>query len=445
MSGSRDWARSNAAAAVFLVVYAATLLALLPHFTLWLDEILTLIAAGKPDVPAVIGHLRSAAGGTPLAFLVPHWSMQALGNSPFAGRLPSALASIAACAGVWLLALRSGMRWPLAALAVFAMCPLQFRYAMEARPYALALCLSIWTTVIIVRPWSRWLAVAYVAIVVASGLTLAYALFVPAGHFLWQLTVRGERRKLFLIALAGSLAAGILGPWYLYFREDWARELAAERIAGWDWRSGLVFLREITGAGYAGTLLAAVGVGWGVRRAGSQSMWIWWGLTPLLLVPFANLAFGYFFAVRQMIYALAPLALLFVLGTESARRGAVLLFALLAAFFYEDVRWVVKPREDWTAAAQAAASALQAAAARNDACIFFVPGDAEVYYGYSHPGLLADKCAQPTANGSVVLAVSPYDPDGRYQEARDALVASGHAQRSEAGFNGPRVELWDVR
>lgn len=426
-------------AIAFLTAYGIAILAFLPRLSLWLDEILTLVASGKPDTAQLIEHLRTTAGGTPLAFLVPHWSMQLLGDGAFAGRLPSALASIAACIGIYVLARRYGFRWPLAVLVLFALCPLQFRYAMEARPYALAFCLTVWATVAITRPLTRWTAVAYAALVISSGLTLAYALFVPLAHFI---ALRAERRKLLLIAASGLATLSALVPWYLYFREDWVRELAHERVAPWDWRTPLVFLREITGAGYIGTALAAIGVVQGMRRTGASLLW-WWLLVPIVLIPPANIAFHYFFAVRQMIYVLAPLALLFVFGIEHwGRRGCLLLAALLAAFVFEDVKWVTKPREDWAAAAERAAT-VQAS------CIAFVPLDAEIFYGYMRPELVSRQCplGPPADRGPVVLAISPaqYDPDNAYTAVREALIAQGYAQQSSDDFTGPRVELWRAR
>lgn len=424
----------------FIAAYAAAVLTLLPSLSLWLDEILTLIGAQKPDVRSMLLHLRTVAGGTPLSFLVQHWSMQLLDPSPFSGRLPSALASIAACAGLWLIARRSNLRWPIIAVAVFALYPLQFRYALEARPYALALCLSVWATVLITMPWSRWRAVAYAALVIASGATLAYALFVPAAHFLWLGYTRSDWRKLVLIISVAALTSAALLPWYLYFREDWTRELANEKIADPSWRWMLVFAREITGAGYLGTLLLGAGAWVGIRTTGSRQLWVWWALVPILLVPAANLVFGYFFAVRHMLYVVAPLALLFAMGVEAiGRRGHVLLALLLCVFLYADVRWFLRPREDWQAAAANASNALS-----QGGCVVFTPLDADIFFSYMDPSLHDRQCplGPPADGGQVVVAVSPYDAFGAYEAVREALAGQGYTQQSRADFDGPRVETY---
>ena len=131
-----------------VLAYAACLAWLLPRLPLSLDEILDLIALRSHGWRELMVNIGRNAGGTPLSYLARlpliHW----FGESRFAARFPSALFSVAACCGVFLLARRLGLRWPLLAALVFATFPLQFRYALEARAYSQALCLSVWSTVL---------------------------------------------------------------------------------------------------------------------------------------------------------------------------------------------------------------------------------------------------------------------------------------------------------
>lgn len=419
---------------LFLAAYAAALALLLPRLPLWLDEILTLAGARQPDLGALLEYLRTVPGGTLLAFLAPQAALRLLGGWAVSARAVSALASVAACAGVLALARRLQLRWPLAAVAVFALCPLQFRYALEARPYALALCLSVWSTVIVLqlaeRPRWRGAAVAYALLTVAAGYTLAYALFVPAAHLAWLMLARNRGAALAVTASLG-VAGLALAPWYLHFRADWQAITAAN--APWDWGAIDVFLKELTGAGYWGTALLACGAFFGAKRTGWRSPWLWWAVVPVPLVWIANAVFNYFFAVRQMIYILAPLALLFALGAESLRtKGRALLALFLAASLYEDVNWFRKPRENWAAAARSIPE---------QGCIMFVPADARLLYTFFRPELAAQVCAAADS-APVVLAASPYDPGGEREDAERALASRGLVRASTQSFHGPQVQVW---
>ncbi len=430
---------TRARPAAALAAYAVVLAVLLPRLSLWLDEILTLAGARQPDLASLMEYLKTVPGGTPLAFLPPHAAIAVLGYSVFAARVTSAVASVAACAGVLVLARRLGLRFPLAAVAVFALCPLQFRYALEARPYALALCLTVWSTVVFFelldRPRSVARILLYMLLTAAAGFTLAYALFVPLAHLAWLAVTRGSRMAAVVCAASLGVTAAALLPWYLHFRADWLLVNQQQQIAAWNWGAVQVFVKELTGAGYLGTALIAAGAVLGLRRTGVRSPWLYYAAVPILLVPVANTVFGYFFAVRQMIYVLAPLALLFVAGTESLRtRGWALLALFLVASVYEDVNWFHKPREDWQAAAQAIPA---------EGCVQFVPKDAELMYTYFRPELAGRKCSGGEAE--VVLAISPYDPAGARASAEAAEQARGLSRQSEQTFHGPEVQMWSRR
>src|SRR5580658_4171464 len=149
----------------WLAAYAVCLILLLTRLSLWLDEILDLMGARIQSFPELISYVRSNAGAVPLGYLAQAAAIRAFGLSAFSGRLPSALASLAGCAGVYFLARRTAVRRPLLAAVAFAICPIQFRYALEARDYALALALSIYATLLFSflrgRPRSIGLQILY--------------------------------------------------------------------------------------------------------------------------------------------------------------------------------------------------------------------------------------------------------------------------------------------
>jgi hypothetical protein len=156
-----------------------------------------------------------------------------------------------------------------------------------------------------------------------------------------------------------------------------------------------------------------------------------------LLAPLADIVFSYFFAVRQVIFILAPLALLFAVGAESlGKAGKGLLVVFLAAALYEDFNWMTRPRENWQAAASVVSRAIE-----DGGCVVFVPNDAFRLYTYFEPELLSRQCGTDES-GQVILAISHYGSDTEYDTARQALTARGYVKESETAFDGPRVELY---
>jgi uncharacterized membrane protein len=430
---------------LFLVAYAAGLAFLLPKLTLWLDEVLTLIGAVKPDLLSLLSYSRTTPGATPLAFLVPRWTIHLLGYSVFSARLSSALSSLAACVAIFILGRRLNLRAPLLAVMVFALCPLQFRYALEARPYSLALCLSAWSTVVFFslrdHPRSSLRALLYGALAITGAFSVAFTLFVPAAHAIWA--ARNESRRLLAICVGSVAAAGLaLIPWYRYVREGWDVGIAVQRLGSViDWHSVSVIFHELTGMGYGGTLFMLVIAGWGASRmARLRGFWIAYVLLPAVFVVAGDFVFHYFLAVRQMIFLLAPLALLFIAGTESLGRfGNLLTVVFLGVSLYADVNWIAKPREDWQAAAAVAADP-----ASQGACVKFIPVDAEMLYVFFRPELVAKKCTPDRFAGSdaVVLAINPYGPSEQVRQAVGELTARGLTKKSARNFNGPEVQFF---
>ncbi|MEI9812114.1 MAG: glycosyltransferase family 39 protein [Acidobacteriota bacterium] len=285
------------------LIYLAALVALVSVIPLWLDEVLTMMGVTQPSLAALLQYIRTFSGGTPLTFLPARASVAILGNTLLAARLPSILSSAAALPGIYFIARRLELRQPMLAVAVFALWPLQLRYALEARPYALALCCTVWLTYLVLDQSSRAL---YAALTIVAALAQPYALFIPVAHVV-------QRRRFPILALA--LAALVLFPWYAHFRADWLRVNQDQNLLTFDPKSILVLLREISGSGYIGLAILATGTAFARRR----DLWML-VVIPIALAFAANTAFHYFFAVRQVIYILpAPRALVYC-GHRAARQ-----------------------------------------------------------------------------------------------------------------------------
>jgi len=237
---------------LFLILYGASLLALLPQPVAVLDEVIDMMGSRG----SLAGAIRWAAGnpgGVPLGY-VAHWaSFQFFGVSAFSARLPSALASILGCIGIFLLARLLRFKYPLIPVLVFAAFPLQWRYALEARSYEIALCISIWTIVLfhsLIQKPSGWKFILYGLAAILGMYTQPYSVFILVAQAAWVL---GSKRSILpTFALTGSVVLLTFGAWYLYVA-GWSHPLTGvegERATGLS--SLALVAHELIGMGYPG-------------------------------------------------------------------------------------------------------------------------------------------------------------------------------------------------
>ncbi len=288
---------------------------------MWLDEILDVISSTKPTISGLIQYVPQNAGGVPLGYLVQRLSFQLFGVTEFSARLPSALSSVAAAYGVYLLAKRTGIWSPLAAVMLFCILPMQWRYAMEGRPYAMALALSVWSSVVFLHFMNGPIisvGLLYLLLVTAALYTNPYSFFVPVAHIAWMLLYSARSVKVKLLACAAALGAGLLFlPWYLYARHTWIVSVPLNGHTS-AVKSVELIARELVGAGYFGTflMLGLATAGW---RRNPSSFLATCALVPIPLVFAGNAMFHYFLAARQFVFVLPPLCLLAANGLYANR------------------------------------------------------------------------------------------------------------------------------
>jgi uncharacterized membrane protein len=423
---------------------------LLPRLSLWLDEILDLIGVRFYDLPRLIEYVPKNSGGVPLGYLVQVVSVRALGYSSFSGRLPSAIFSVLGAIGIVLLAKRVGLRWPALALAVFCLFPLQFRYALEARPYSQALAISIWTTLAFMRlreqpTWLR--SLLYSASITAGLYTQPYSVFVVVAHFAWVILLPENATKKRLLATAGAalfLAALAFLPWYSYAHQFWRESIETSHFRSTiNLKTPLLILRELIGAGYPGALLVLAGACAGLARNGRERLfWILQLACPVFLALLADWIFGYFLAMRQMIFVLAPLAILFASGLEvPAVRwripAAVYGCLSIAILVYGDVHFFARPREDWKAASNVLANQV-----RQGRCTIFLPADSARLYEFFDPDVSSRACPSDlTTTRTIAMAISPYESLAA-QRGLEARLSGLGFSREVLVDNAVRVELY---
>jgi uncharacterized membrane protein len=436
---------SRAGLFLFLGIYACALAALLPVLSLWLDEIYDLIVARMDHIADVLDYVPHVSGNVPLNYVVQFASVHLLGFSAFTGRLPSAISSVMACAGVFVLAKKMGLRWPLLATTIFALFPLQLRYALEARPYELALCLSIWSTVAFLRvmeqPGSVSRAALYALCIIDGLFTFPYMLFVPLAHLAWAGVISYQTQS-HQPLLTTSLALGIAGmrfaPWYLHSAALWRVAVVLGQLKGTITLHAFpMILRELVAAGYIGSLLVLAGFAYGLTKRRDWGLWLLYFVVPIVCAVAADAWFGYFLAIRQMIFVLAPLALLFNAGVEALPRrpAALLTAALLFALVVGNISFFRRPREDWRTAALILAS---------EPCIVYSPPDSRNLYAFFVPDLANRECA-PGQQQRVALAISPYESKDSVTERQRQLTSSGYAERADFNPATPRIEIYTRR
>ncbi len=104
---------------------------------LWHDELFTFYISGSPSLGTMWNAIVHIDWQPPLIFLTARLSQQLFGVNEFATRLPSTLAFFGASVGtVWILKRRVGVLWAAVPVLLFWF-SFYFKYAAEARPYAL--------------------------------------------------------------------------------------------------------------------------------------------------------------------------------------------------------------------------------------------------------------------------------------------------------------------
>ena len=440
----------------FLALYFICLLSLLPRLSLWLDEILDLIGVRFYDLPGLIEYVPKNSGGVPLGYLVQVASVRALGYSVFSGRLPSAVFSVLGAIGIVLLAKRFGLRWPALAVAVFCLFPLQLRYALEARSYSQALAISIWMTLAFMRlretpTWTR--SLWYWAWLVAGLYTQPYSVFVGVAHLGWVVLLPNNATKKRLLWTAGGaffLAALAFLPWYSYAHRFWHESIETSHFRSTiDIKTPLLIVRELVGAGYSGALLvlagACVGLAAKFRHGREGLFWTLQLACPVFFALLADGAFGYFLAIRQMIFILAPLAILFACGLEVLLTrwripAAIYGCLLIAILVYEDVHFFVRPREDWNAASNLVAQEVQ-----QGRCAIFLPADSVRLYEFFNADVSRRACPSDlTGERAVAVAISPYESIDAQRGLQVRLSGLGFSRRTLLD-KAVRVELYQQK
>ncbi len=421
---SRTAAKS--AIVALLVLYAAGVLGVLGRTPLWLDEVQQFGNTRHSTVAELLRWVQVNLGASPLPYLVQRGFVSVLGYSAFAARLPAALCSIFSGVVFAALCWRFLARGCLVALALFLVLPLQFRYGLEGRVYSQALLfalISMWLFLRLAEQPSLGLAFPY-GIAVALGLYSQPLTCFPA---LAQAVVCGPRRR-YVLPAVGAAALSFL-PWYiLQHRAQAEHGLIVKPIAFFSYRQVMpqVVLHDLTGGGYACTAALLLLAAWGaLSRAPEPLSRRLLGYTaaislagPLLM----DVIFNYFFAERQLLFALPALIILAGWGFERLclARRATLGYALLAVFFVpaavKDFRLATVPKDDLARTADAIAARLP-----SGACVLTAPPEHVAFYVFLRPELEGRACGQDQMYPEILAVTSAYTTAAERQSLVDSI------------------------
>jgi len=426
-------------AALFIAAYGLIIVVVASRLSLWVDEVIQLLVTRGPSSLGQL--LRGVAGnpaGVPLGYWSQHLVIQALGFSYLVARLPSVVFSLLACGGMLVIARQLQLRAAILAPVLFALMPLQFRYAAEGRPYSQALALSAGATCaflwLCARPGLR-AAAAYALLLAAGIYTQPFVLFIGASHLVWCVfsLERARRMPILIRALAANAVAAVLFLPWLVFAAPISRDSVQRQ--GYEFRPAFSILsitfREVCGH-YAIVALLVLACIYALRmpdtvRGTRRFLWI------SILLPIAGAVIGdaigsYFFAARQIIFIIPGMALLATEGCgrlieKRARLGLALTALLVTAMAVQDARALTRPREDWALASQALR-----AQAGSDGCVMTAPQDWDWLYRFLAPAPAPASwfCGvDPGQARRVVLAITPYTSPQQLSQVESRLEALG--------------------
>jgi uncharacterized membrane protein len=464
---SESWAgsteRSSRSLKWLLISYALILLASVSIRPLWVDEVVQLTITTSSSLSSMIKTIPINPGATPLGYLTQHPFVRAFGLSAFSSRFPSIVFSVISC---WLLArVCQTLQVPRAvvtlAIGIFMFLPTQFRYAAEGRPYAEGLCFSILCVLVLTLflrdPAPAWGA-AYGLSLVAAVYTQPYAILPACGISIWMIMIQAQARQ-WRNALGNALplviAVVAFLPWFLYATKTWSTGIQVGQFH-FNWTSSVVLdvFKSITGGSFVCSavfiFLAVLG-----SRSDHLSFTASKQLHPrtalIAAAVFASVGAvacdaiaGYFFASRQLLFAVPALAVLAACGIHqiwtSNRRliSAILGAVLLLESIRIDGAYLLHFKENWPLAAQEVAEA-----AGKGYCVDLVGRQVSIaLYSLFVPGIEDRVCnSAPPLASKVALVSSIYTNPSELEAARVEFQRLGFARRETSSQGGTTVDL----
>jgi uncharacterized membrane protein len=375
----------------------------------------------------------------PLGYEIQHLVVRVFGPGLLSARLPSELFGVAGLAALMWLAREVRSRGRMFAAILWSFLPILLRYAAEARPYSLALALSVISTALLFRivrePRASW-TILYGLCVLAGLCTQPYSVFLQIGllaPLLFERRPPAQFRALAPGVCALSAALLAFAPWVVWSGRYWS-QYASRLHEDFQFtpKLPLVFFREISGGSYvcSAVLFIFVVTGCLSRRISPLvKRQLLSGIGACVLLALAgDSMFHYFFAARQVLFTLVPMCVLAGEGWAEMQGSvqrpyvkATLAAVFLIAAGVKSWRYFDDHSENWGAASQ------HLLLATRSSCILYPSSDLPEVYEYFEPGLQARRCAQGRYTPTVILAVTNYSAPVKTREASEALAANGYS------------------
>jgi hypothetical protein len=434
-----------------LAAYLLLLVILAGIRPFWLDEVHQLSDTWRADVPLVIQHVRENPGSVPLGYLAQNRVLAVAGLSRVSARLTSILSAVAGLFIFLQIARRIGCRWPFAAGLLWIIIPLSLRYAVEARSYMQAQAFSLaalWCLIgLLEQPSLRYSAGLALALTL-SIYTQPYSALPILGAAVWLLT-RPAARKAASYALAASTTSAILFlPWLFARAASWQVQNAGQGFAIQP-KLPLLIVRELAGDGYLCSIplliLASVGLSSPRIKPAVRACLAGGVIAAVGATILSDAAFHYFFAIRQVLFALPWILLLAAEGIACLLKArwkwpAVALSAVLAAAALgKNIAYFSDHSEDWQAAARALA-----ASAQPPSCIAYTDDRSPRLYALFETALPARTCRGFSAE-QILVPATRYTSADQLSALRAELARTGYASVDARSSGGTRIEIFRLR
>jgi len=444
-------------AAALIICYGFVLTACLTIRPLWLDEVLQLIGTTSPSLESMLRWVPVNVGGVPLGYLTQRPIVLAGGPTAFWARLPSALFSVASC---WLIILLCReLKLPrtatLLAAAAFMILPAQIRSATEARPYSEALCFSLLAALCITK-WASQPRVSTMLLcllaVVAGLYTQPYTALAVCGLVFWTAAsgiLRGDGWRTAIPSICLCISFLLFLPWYVVSLPQWDSSIQRSGYPKFHWtlNLGLDAFKGISGGSFVCSVAFLILVVIGVRTTTAAIGGLL--LSSALFVVVGALAADawrdYFFASRQLLFAVPALSILAGLGLETALRrrpllGAALVAAFVIAALKNDVTMQLNAKEDWPAAANALAQV-----SRQGYCVQIAETQkgGVMLYSVFVPSLASSTCNTLTDQSKVALVSNLATGAETLNIFKEELRSLGFGTRKTVSVGGTTIEMED--
>lgn len=375
--------------------------------SLWTDESITISAAERtlPELWRLLQRIDAVHG---LYYAFMNVWVDVFGASPFALRLPSALAIGGAAIGVYAVATRlASPGTALIAGLVAATLPRLMWAGIEARPFAFSALLATWASYAFVvaaaqpRRWGWW--GAYGALAAVGVVENIYLVLLIAAHGVTVLIAHRTERRVWIGYLSAALFAAIVSlPVILLARSQQGQlSSAGDRSPASILRKVLInqfFLGETPSDGaapaafmrawqIAAIVAAAIGIGFviaavalrprhGDKKAAVLALALPWVVLPTVLVAAYAVLVAPLYQPRYFTFAAPAVGLLIALGLRAIGRrwyavAAIVVYAVAVSIVFVSQRIpFAKSASDWSAS-----SAVVAELAAPGDAVYFAPRD----------------------------------------------------------------------